>query len=99
PNYFRALNIPLLRGRLFTDGDDNKAPRVAIVNDAAARGRGGAEDPVGKRFSLDNGTTWVTVIGVVGNVKQYRLDKEAAQEIYGPIAQTPSGSFLVVKAK
>jgi len=99
PNYFRALNIPLLRGRLFTDGDDDKAPRVAIVNDAAARGRWGAENPVGKRFSLDNGTTWVTVIGVVGNVKQYGLDKEAAQEIYGPIAQTPFGSFLVVKAK
>jgi putative ABC transport system permease protein len=99
PAYFRALDIPLLRGRMFTDGDDDKAPRVAIVNDAAALGRWGAEDPVGKRFSLDNGTTWITVVGVVGNVKQYGLDKEPAQEIYGPIAQTPFGSFLVVKAK
>jgi predicted permease len=99
PAYFRALDIPLLRGRMFTDGDDDKAPRVAIVNEAAARGRWGAEDPIGKRFSFDNGTTWVTVVGVVGNVKQYGLDKEAAQEIYGPIAQTPFGSFLVVKAK
>ena len=99
PAYFRALDIPLLRGRMFTDGDDDKAPRVAIVNDAAARGRWGTEDPTGKRFSFDNGTTWVTVVGVVGNVKQYGLDKEAAQEIYGPIAQTPFGSFLVVKTK
>jgi predicted permease len=99
PAYFRALDIPLLRGRLFTEGDDDKAPRVAIVNDAAARGRWGTEDPIGKRFSFDNGTTWVTVVGVVGNVKQYGLDKEAAQEIYGPIAQTPFGSFLVVKTK
>ncbi len=99
PAYFRALDIPLLRGRLFTDGDDDKAPRVAIVNDAAARGRWGTEDPIGKRLSFDNGATWVTVVGVVGNVKQYGLDKEAAQEIYGPIAQTPFGSFLVVKAK
>jgi putative ABC transport system permease protein len=99
PAYFRALDIPLLRGRMFTDGDDDKAPRVAIVNDAAARGRWGAEDPIGKRFSFDNGSTWITVVGVVGNVKQYGLDKEPAQEIYGPIAQTPSGSFLVVKTK
>jgi len=99
PAYFRALDIPLLRGRLFTDGDDDKAPRVAIVNDAAARGRWGTEDPIGKRFSFDNGTTWITVVGVVGNVKQYGLDKEATQEIYGPIAQTPFGSFLLVKAK
>jgi predicted permease len=99
PAYFRALDIPLLRGRMFTDGDDDKAPRIAIVNDAAARGRWGAEDPIGKRFSFDNGSTWITVVGVVGNVKQYGLDKEPAQEIYGPIAQTPSGSFLVVKTK
>ena len=99
PAYFRALDIPLLRGRLFTEGDDDKAPRVAIVNEAAARGRWGTEDPIGKRFSFDNGTTWITVVGVVGNVKQYGLDKEPAQEIYGPIAQTPFGSFLVVKTK
>jgi putative ABC transport system permease protein len=99
PAYFRALNIPLLRGRMFTDGDDDQAPRVAIVNDAASRGRWGTEDPIGKRFSFDNGTTWITVVGVVGNVKQYGLDKQPAQEIYGPIAQTPFGSFLVVKTK
>ncbi len=99
PAYFRALDIPLIRGRMFTDGDDDKAPRVAIVNDAAARGRWGAEDPIGKRFSFDNGTTWITVVGVVGNVKQYGLDKEPTQEIYGPIAQTPFGSFLVVKTR
>lgn len=99
PAYFRALDIPLLRGRMFTNSDDDKAPRVAIVNDAAARGRWGAEDPIGKRFSFDNGTTWITVVGVVGNVKQYGLDKQPAQEIYGPIAQTPFGSFLVVKTR
>ena len=99
PAYFSALGIPLIRGRMFTDADDDKAPRVAIVNDAAARRRWGSEDPIGKRFSFDNGTTWITVVGVVGNVKQYGLDKEPAQEIYGPVAQVPFGSFLVVKAR
>ena len=99
PSYFRALGIPLIRGRMFTDADDDKAARVAIVNDAAAKRRWGAEDPVGKRFSFDNGVTWITVVGVVGNVKQYGLDKEPAQEIYGPLAQTPFGSFLVIKTR
>jgi predicted lysophospholipase L1 biosynthesis ABC-type transport system permease subunit len=84
---------------MFTNADDDKAPRVAIVNDAAARRRWGSEDPIGKRFSFDNGATWITVVGVVGNVKQYGLDKEPSQEIYGPIAQVPFGSFLVVKTK
>ena len=99
PGYFPALDIKLIRGRMFSDADDDKAPRVAIVNDAAARGRWGAEDPIGKRFSFDNGTTWITVVGIVNSVKQYGLDKEPTQEIYGPIAQTPFGSFLVVKTK
>jgi len=99
PGYFRALEIPLLRGRMFTDGDEDKSPLVAIVNDAAARARWGVEDPIGKRFSFDNGTTWITVVGVVGNVKEYGLDKAPAQEIYVPVAQTPFGSFLVVKTK
>jgi putative ABC transport system permease protein len=99
PAYFSALGIPLLRGRMFTNADDEKAPRVAIVNDAAARRRWGSEDPIGKRFSFDNGTTWITVVGVVGNVKQYGLDKEPAQEIYGPVAQNPFGAFLVIKTK
>ena len=99
PAYFSALGIPLIRGRMFTHGDDDKAPRVGIVNEAAAQRRWGSEDPIGKRFSFDNGATWITVVGVVGNVKQYGLDKEPAQEIYGPLAQVPFGSFLVVKAR
>src|SRR6185295_1881907 len=93
------LGIPLLRGRMFTDADDDKTPRVAIINDATARRRWGTEDPIGKRFSFDNGATWITVVGVLANVKQYGLDKEPTQEVYQPIAQTPFGSFLVVKTK
>jgi predicted permease len=99
PDYFRALGVPLIRGRFFTEADDERSPRVAVVNEAAARHRWGTEDPVGKRISFDGGRTWVTVVGVVGDVKQYGLDKEAADEVYGPVAQTPFASFLVVKTK
>ncbi|MET0650608.1 MAG: ABC transporter permease [Pyrinomonadaceae bacterium] len=99
PGYFRAVGVPLLRGRMFAESDDANAPPVSIVNEAAARHRWGAEDPVGKRVSFDNGQTWVTIVGVVGNVRQYGLDKEPADEIYGPVAQLAFGSFLVVKTK
>jgi predicted permease len=99
PGYFRILGIRLLSGRTFTDADDEKAPRVAIVNEAAARARWGAEDPVGKRVSFNNGTTWITIVGVVSNVKQYGLEKEATEEIYSPLAQAPFGSFLVIKTR
>ncbi|HWS89210.1 MAG TPA: ABC transporter permease [Pyrinomonadaceae bacterium] len=99
PAYFRAAGVPLLRGRMFTEADDLNAPRVSIVNEAAARHRWGNEDPVGKRVSFDNGQTWVTIVGVVGNVRQYGLDKEPSDEIYGPVAQLGFGQFLVVKAK
>jgi predicted permease len=99
PGYFRILGIPLINGRMFTDADDEKAPRVAIVNEAAARGRWGAEDPVGKRVSFNNGETWITIVGVVSNVKQYGLGKEPTEEIYSPVAQAPFGSFLVIKTR
>ncbi len=99
PAYFRAVGLPLLRGRGFTEADDLNAPQVSVVNEATARHRWGAEDPVGKRVSFDNGQTWVTIVGVVGNVHQYGLDKEPADEIYGPVAQLAFGQFLVVKTK
>jgi putative ABC transport system permease protein len=99
PAYFRAVGVPLLRGRAFAESDDANAPPVSIVNEAAARHRWGAEDPVGKRVSFDNGQTWVTIVGVVGDVRQYGLDKEPADEIYGPVAQLAFGNILVVRTK
>jgi predicted permease len=97
PDYFRTIGTPLIRGRMFTDADDEKAPLVAIVNESAARHRWGKEDPVGKRVTTDNGATWVTIIGVVGDVRQYGLDREPTDEFYNPVAQAPFAGFLLVK--
>lgn len=97
PEYFRTISTPLIRGRVFTDADDEKAPPVAIINESAARHRWGDGDPVGKRVSFDGGKTWVTVVGIVADVKQYGLDREPTDEIYGPLAQNPNGSFLLVR--
>ncbi|MFN2596153.1 MAG: ABC transporter permease, partial [Pyrinomonadaceae bacterium] len=97
PDYFRAVGIPLTRGRMFTDADDENAPQVVVINEAAARHRFKGEDPVGRRVSFNNGQTWATIVGVVGDVRQYGLDKEPAEEIYGPVSQGPFATFLVVK--
>ncbi|HXD32878.1 MAG TPA: ABC transporter permease [Pyrinomonadaceae bacterium] len=97
PDYFRTIGASLVKGRLFTDADDEKAQQVAIVNESAARHRWGGEDPVGKRISFDNGRTWVTIVGVVSDVKQYGLGSEASDELYAPVSQAAFAGFLLVK--
>ena len=78
PGYFRALGIPLLRGRALTDGDDADAPRVILVNEALARRYLPADESVGRE--LDRGT----IVGVVGDVRQAGLDRPAEPEMYLP---------------
>jgi predicted permease len=97
PDYFTTIGSSLVKGRMFTNADDEKAPQVAIVNETAARHRWNGEDPVGKRISFDNGETWVTIVGVVSDVKQYGLDHESSEELYAPVSQFPFGQFLLVK--
>ncbi|HEX6105978.1 MAG TPA: ABC transporter permease, partial [Gemmatimonadales bacterium] len=97
PGYFRTMGIPLVTGRVFTPNDGPETPPVALVNQALARRYWGTETPVGRRISADSGRTWMTVVGVVGDVRQYGLDVEPAAEVYAPFAQVPvrEGAFLV----
>jgi predicted permease len=96
--YFETLGIPILAGRAFSDQDSLAAAQVVLVNHSLARRIWGDRDPVGKRISLDGGKGWRTVVGVVGDVKQYGLDSESADEIYRPLAQFPiSGTNLLVR--
>lgn len=81
PGYFRALGIPLVRGRALSDSDTADAPRVILVNEALASRYLPNEDPVG--LALDRGT----IVGVVGNVRQAGLDAPPEPEIYYPAAQ------------
>ena len=72
PDYFRALGIPLLRGRFFTEADKPDAPNVMIINQAMAELYWPHEDAVGKRLNFVDTPTdkdWITVVGIVGNVK------------------------------
>jgi putative ABC transport system permease protein len=96
-DYFETVRQPLVRGRTFIEGDKDKAPLVAVINQSTGRHRWGDEDPIGRRVSFDRGQTWLTVIGVVGDVRQYGLDREPADEIYIPLAQAQFGGNLLVR--
>ncbi len=97
PNAFQILGVPLLSGRYFTDHDNDKSPLVTIVSRSFAQHYFPKEDPINKRVSGDNGKTWSTIVGVVGDVKQYGLDREPIDTAYVPLAQQANGNTLLVK--
>ncbi|MEZ5285758.1 MAG: ABC transporter permease [Vicinamibacterales bacterium] len=97
PRYFDVLGIPLQSGRAFTALDDAESTRVVVINKAMARYWDGT-DPVGTRISTDRGDTWVMVVGVVGDVRQFGLAQETVAQAYIPMAQAPNnfaGQVLV----
>jgi putative ABC transport system permease protein len=90
--YFEALGIPLIRGRLFDSRDDQHTPKVAIVNETAARRYWPGDDPVGKRILSgmdEEQRSWSTIIGVVGDVKHSGLDAGVNPETYYHYLQVP----------
>jgi predicted permease len=88
PTYFRALEVPLVAGRVFTAEDVEGATAVAIVNRAAAARHWGGANPVGKRVATSGGR-WRTIVGVVGDVRQYGLSDPVEPSVYVPLAQVP----------
>lgn len=92
--YFSTLNIALRRGRLFDSRDNQRTPKVVIINETAARRYWQGEDPIGKRIlsGLDE-DQWSTVIGVVGDVKHAGLDQETSPETYYHYVQIPPESM------
>lgn len=96
PDYFKSLGIPLIHGRMFTANDKEDTPAVAIINQALAKNRWGKEDPLNKRISFDGGMSWIMIIGVVGNTKEFGLAESSSEQIYLPMDQVPGvGSLLV----
>jgi putative ABC transport system permease protein len=100
-DYFGAMGIPLLRGRLFTREDDLGAPPVLIVNAALAARVFPGEDPVGKRVRFGGASApWMTVIGVVGNVKHGSLEEVPKPEFYITYRQGPPvGPYIVLRTR
>lgn len=101
PDYFNAMQIPLNRGRHFTEADRKSSPPVAIINAEMARRYFPDDDPVGKRLSLqmslgEGEPPWREIAGVVGDVKHFGLDAEVRPEIYVPYAQHPASTMTLV---
>ena len=89
PDYFRTLEIPLVTGRGFTPQDSKEAVPVVIINQHLAQHYWTPQTALGKQLAFWDGK-WRTVIGVVGDVRQYGLDKAPVDEAYGPLAQYPN---------
>ncbi len=89
PEYFHLLGIPLLRGRLFNDLDNDKAPQVTVVNEAFARAYWPNENPLGKRFKRNRAESpWITVVGVIANARTQSLAQDGVPQIYLDLYQT-----------
>src|SRR5499427_538717 len=99
PSFFATLGIRTLRGRTFTDRDDDKAPRVAVINEAAARAYFAAtEDPIGMRFgNLTENRTQIEIVGIVRDIKYNSVRDAAPPTMYFPLRQRccPGVSFEV----
>ncbi|PYS88844.1 MAG: hypothetical protein DMF64_19445 [Acidobacteria bacterium] len=90
PDYFRAMEIPLIKGRYFTDQDKTDAPPVVLIDEMLAARYFAGQDPIGKRIRLggpDANFPWMQVVGVVKHVKHYGPDEEGRGEIYRPYFQ------------
>ncbi len=108
-DYFRAMGIPLLRGRFFDSRDEAEdAPKVAIVDETLAEtfwaGPEGAPDPIGKRLKLGGSRSsrpWMSVVGVVRHVKDQGLDAQSRFQMYWPYPQQlpPRTMSLVIRAR
>ena len=103
PDYFRVLQTPLLRGRLFTEADTADAPGVVIVNQAMAKKYWPGEDAVGKRINFGdadpNNIKWFTIVGVVSDIHHQGLDVDPKPEFYLPHPQRAyRGMILTVRS-
>jgi len=101
PEYFQTLRVPLIRGRYFTWHDGPDASPVVIINETMARGFWPGEDPIGKRFKfggLDSRAPWLTIAGVVGDMRRQGLDRGSRAETFLPVTLQPRrGMDLVIR--
>jgi len=93
-DYFKSIGIPLLRGRGVTAADREDAPKVAVISEGMARHVWPNEDPVGRRIGVDGNEPgqidWLTIVGVVGDVRQYGLLTPPPDQVYLSGLQYPS---------
>jgi putative ABC transport system permease protein len=99
-DYFGTMQVPVLRGRSFTDADANNAELVVVVNDALVRKYFRASDPIGQQITFarvpDSTSRWRTIVGVVGSERQQGMQIEPHDEIFAPLAQEQQQAIVLV---
>ena len=99
PDYFSTMGIKVVRGRGFTDRDDERAPTVVVINETMAAKYWPGEDPIGKRVKISyNNTPAREIVGIVGDVKQTNLADASSSQMYTPFVQAP-WPFLTAVAR
>lgn len=93
-DYFQAIGIPLKRGRLFSSADRSDTQKVAVINEEMERQFFPGEEAMGRHIAY-NAAEW-QIVGVVGNVKHFGLDREIVPEFYLPFQQQPGGRMAIV---
>jgi len=96
PQYFQVMQIPLIRGRLFTERDALKSLPVVLINETMSKRFFSKEDPIGKRLDISAPSYLRQIVGVVGDVKQASLNGPKTPQVYEPFLQKPSPSFTTV---
>jgi predicted permease len=98
PGYFTVMQATLLRGRAFTENDEDGKQPVAIIDESTARKYWSNRDPLGRRvrFGKDSSKTWTTVVGVIKDIKNDGLDVDGIPHIYVSVYQDPSKQVSVV---
>ncbi|HEV3469196.1 MAG TPA: ABC transporter permease [Pyrinomonadaceae bacterium] len=89
PGYFETVGLPVLRGRVFEERDGAEAPPVVVVNRLMAEQSWPGEDPLGKQIHFPEVKITATVVGVVGDAKQYTLGEAQRPQVYTAYAQNP----------
>ena len=95
-DYFKVIGVPLLRGRVFTNADRDTANTPAIVSRRLAETHWKGKDPIGDQVSINNGQRWLTIIGVVGDVRQAGPAQNITDEIYIPFLTLPTSDLRVL---
>ena len=99
-DYFGAMHIPVLRGRSFSKMDEGAPTPVALVSEGMARRYWPNADPLGQHIRIgkagDSGSLWMTIVGVVGDVKHWSLIEQPEEELYIPLEQQPAHNFVFV---
>ena len=97
PTYFDVLDVPLVAGRAFNSGDDAQGAPVALINQTLASLYWDGEDPLGARVSMDDGESWITIVGVVGDTRLYGPETPVTPEFYRPFGQAGMPTWLVMR--